>query len=50
MLPLFRRLMKSEQGTLTLKYTIISGLFATSVALFGIVFRLVIVPARAAGL
>ncbi|MFI4999903.1 MAG: hypothetical protein ACHQK9_08500 [Reyranellales bacterium] len=49
MLSVFRRLMKNEHGALTFKYTVISALFATCVALAGIVFRLIVVPARVAG-
>jgi len=47
--PVIRRLMKSNEGALTPRYTIISGVIALLIALTSIAIKLAVLSAHASG-
>ena len=50
MLHVLRHLLKSDGGALTPKYTIISGVIASLIALSSIIVKIIVMPAHASGI
>ena len=50
MLSIFRHLIKNNSGALTPKYTVISGMLASLIALSSIAIKLAVLPAHATGM